>query len=84
MYWKDRTNKVHKISEMSIEYLINCKKILERSDLRISTLREPSNSFINESIVQVDRYDYESYVTYDYTTSQEYQDILLELRYRGL
>jgi hypothetical protein len=84
MYWKDRTNKVHKISEMSTEYLINCKKMLERSDLQISTLRKPSNSFIRESIVQVDKCDYESYVTYDSTTSQEYQDILLELRHRGL
>jgi hypothetical protein len=82
MYWKDKAGKIYLITGMSTDYLLNCKKILERTDIRIETLSKPSRDYSEEYALQISSYDYQFITEYLYTSSIEYYNICAELRRR--
>jgi hypothetical protein len=82
MYWKDKAGKIHLITEMSKDYLVNCKKILERPDIRIETLSKPSMDYSEDHTVQLCKDDFHFITEYDYTSSIEYYNICTELSRR--
>ena len=84
MYWKTALGKILVIKDMDILHLQNCKKLLEKTDIRISTLSVGSDTYsFTEVSAILHEDDYMPSVTYDYTSSPEYSAICLEITYRS-
>lgn len=77
MYWTDKTGKQHIITQMTTEDLINCKRLLERTDIRIGTLRYDSDKYM---ILKTINKEHDVSYTYDYTSNPEYRAIYNELK----
>jgi len=84
MYWVTKDRQILEIKDMTDSHLQNCKRMLERQDLRIETLKHSSARYAIFTSVNRHEFDDSFEIHYNYTSSNEYYNISLELKRRGL